>query len=647
PRSPRNMRVAIREQLVLLVTFNVLVGLAVVALPTWFFGHQFVLDVRGEQLALTASLKASKITADLELVASNCRTISSRILIQDGLNDWYASRIDNTWKNARKDLEIALSSRSGTGLLQARIYTRDGSGNPDGIVNVTGGGIPRVRLPYDLPDGSPAYLGGGDDNYKNDSNEVDDNSYPSQLYPNITYDSLGVKNHENNLTEFAAFTSGNISMTDPKGVLLGPMSVNDSFALISVTLPIQDYKQPSFILGYLTILASATSLITNANSREGLGNSGLVLLLGPDNPENRFNETTKSVISSGGADEEFLDNVNIHYVLPAVSLPGQADRHRGAAYDVRDRRRFPASDYPAALRALENPPHTVNEAGSMMSTRNENGANVAVGFARTSTILADWTVLIEQTRDEAYQPINTLSKILLACVFGTAGAIFVLTYPSAHYSVLPIRRLKAATEKTVAPPGYEDGYFDSHFLGGDGATPGSGTHSSQRTAVSVKGWVGTVLSRVGMLPAPRPAPARTSAESGSRQFKIPGKVTDRRHLITDELTELTKTFNDMSDELQKQYTVLDDKVAERTRELEISKKAAEAANESKTLFIANISHELKTPLNGILGMCAVCMEEDDVDKIKQSLRTLYKSGMSYGDVVFRASIRLSTTPYPR
>jgi signal transduction histidine kinase len=79
--------------------------------------------------------------------------------------------------------------------------------------------------------------------------------------------------------------------------------------------------------------------------------------------------------------------------------------------------------------------------------------------------------------------------------------------------------------------------------------------------------------------------------------------------------------------------LLDEKVAERTKELEISKKAAEAANESKTLFIANISHELKTPLNGIMGMCAVCMEEDDIVRIKQSLKTLYKSGKSLCNAV--------------
>lgn len=82
----------------------------------------------------------------------------------------------------------------------------------------------------------------------------------------------------------------------------------------------------------------------------------------------------------------------------------------------------------------------------------------------------------------------------------------------------------------------------------------------------------------------------------------------------------------MSDELMLQYSSLEQKVAERTEELEISKRAAEAANESKTLFIANISHELKTPLNGILGMCAVCMGEDDLPKIKRSLGIVYKSG---------------------
>lgn len=105
-----------------------------------------------------------------------------------------------------------------------------------------------------------------------------------------------------------------------------------------------------------------------------------------------------------------------------------------------------------------------------------------------------------------------------------------------------------------------------------------------------------------------------------------GKVKERKHIVKDELSDLTTTFNEMSDELMMQYTKLEERVQQRTAELEQSKKAAEAANESKTLFIANISHELKTPLNGILGMCAVCMQEDDPVRLKRSLGIIYKSG---------------------
>jgi osomolarity two-component system sensor histidine kinase SLN1 len=82
----------------------------------------------------------------------------------------------------------------------------------------------------------------------------------------------------------------------------------------------------------------------------------------------------------------------------------------------------------------------------------------------------------------------------------------------------------------------------------------------------------------------------------------------------------------MSEELVMQYDRLEERVKARTAELEKSKKAAEVANESKTLFIANISHELKTPLNAILGLCAVCMQETDVRKIRSTLSTIYKSG---------------------
>jgi len=90
----------------------------------------------------------------------------------------------------------------------------------------------------------------------------------------------------------------------------------------------------------------------------------------------------------------------------------------------------------------------------------------------------------------------------------------------------------------------------------------------------------------------------------------------------DELEALATEFNRMAAQLQESYAGLEQKVEERTRELEI-------ANKHKSQFLANMSHELRTPLNGIQGYTELIVDGiygEVPEKIKEVMERIQQSG---------------------
>ncbi|GEQ70467.1 hypothetical protein JCM33374_g4144 [Metschnikowia sp. JCM 33374] len=384
--------------------------------------------------------------------------------------------------------------------------------------------------------------------------------------------------------------SRNNSNAIPTGHLQGPLSnaytlanaVNTTF-FVSITVPV--FANSSIILhessiaGYLTVVANAKSL-TSALDTSSYAEDYTCVALQPFYSKN--GTATNNII---GFQALFGD-------LSSV-----------IAYDT-----FVDISYSeAAAIALSRGEGTATKLQSL------RGGDVAIGFSRIQVDLENsWSIIVEQSQSTFYRPVKKLTDIMIGVVIGIGAFVCLITFPLAVWFVVPITKLKNAIESITRSKKEKEAYINA--AGGRLSSPEitDDPDNESSRVISKRNSVNTVSSG--------------SSTVYSTGIRLPERIPQTKQIFKDEITELSEAFNIMTEELEKQYGHLEDRVRMRTKELEASKIEAEAANEAKTVFIANISHELRTPLNGILGMTSIAMDETDHSQIQDSLKLIHRSG---------------------
>jgi signal transduction histidine kinase len=80
---------------------------------------------------------------------------------------------------------------------------------------------------------------------------------------------------------------------------------------------------------------------------------------------------------------------------------------------------------------------------------------------------------------------------------------------------------------------------------------------------------------------------------------------------------------------------LEARVAERTARLMAMTERAQAADAAKSKFVATVSHEVRNPLNGVIGMASVVLAGDLDPRTRRNVEVIRASGLHLLDVINR------------
>ena len=123
------------------------------------------------------------------------------------------------------------------------------------------------------------------------------------------------------------------------------------------------------------------------------------------------------------------------------------------------------------------------------------------------------------------------------------------------------------------------------------------------------------------------------AKHGQRNLAVDWDSADEMGVVISEFNDLQKRQARYEEELRAARDNLEQRVEERTSELQSALDAADVANKAKSEFLAVMSHELRTPLNGVLGLTDSVLAESLTDEQREKLLLIKDSGGSLLDLL--------------
>jgi signal transduction histidine kinase len=112
-----------------------------------------------------------------------------------------------------------------------------------------------------------------------------------------------------------------------------------------------------------------------------------------------------------------------------------------------------------------------------------------------------------------------------------------------------------------------------------------------------------------------------SAQNGRLEAIQISKTGDEAEFLGASFNAMIAALSASHSALLEQQGLLEKRIQDRTDQMEAAMRSAQAASRAKSDFLANISHELRTPMNGVIGMLDIALDRDLSTDLAEQLQT--------------------------